>query len=194
MTPHEEIAQFQAGQVDRNQRGSRLTDAIIALGSTLPEDDRRAWLSELYWRNSDTARVIGYAAHYLVELAIDGSFRPLPRAFEAWCRLCKTDYLRMCTSWDNEELMFLGELPCIACASEITRRLKALPYDEYLRTRHWQQQRDLALRAAADCCQLCNADKGLDVHHRTYARLGRERPADLIVLCRACHTRHHAQA
>lgn len=29
------------------------------------------------------------------------------------------------------------------------------------------------------------------MHHRTYERLGRERPADLTVLCESCHQRYH---
>lgn len=31
----------------------------------------------------------------------------------------------------------------------------------------------------------------LDIHHRTYTRLGHERPADFLVLCRRCHKRQH---
>jgi hypothetical protein len=31
----------------------------------------------------------------------------------------------------------------------------------------------------------------LEVHHRTYARLGFEQPDDLIALCHDCHQDHH---
>jgi len=31
----------------------------------------------------------------------------------------------------------------------------------------------------------------LEVHHRTYERVGAERPADVIALCKACHEKHH---
>jgi 5-methylcytosine-specific restriction endonuclease McrA len=31
----------------------------------------------------------------------------------------------------------------------------------------------------------------LEVHHRTYERVGEERPADVIALCKACHEKHH---
>lgn len=31
----------------------------------------------------------------------------------------------------------------------------------------------------------------LEVHHRTYERVGNERPADVIALCKACHEKHH---
>ena len=33
----------------------------------------------------------------------------------------------------------------------------------------------------------------LDVHHKTYARLGCEAPEDLEVLCRACHDERHTR-
>jgi len=68
-----------------------------------------------------------------------------------------------------------------------------LPYELYLQTRWWQEQRRRALQASGYRCQLCNA-KGtvLDVHHRTYERRGREEPGDLIVLCRTCHDHFHS--
>lgn len=68
---------------------------------------------------------------------------------------------------------------------------RALPYDQYLQTEHWQAMRRLALEDAGHRCLLCDADSGLDVHHRTYDRLGMEQLRDLVVLCNACHARHH---
>ncbi len=71
------------------------------------------------------------------------------------------------------------------------RRIKALrrlPYAEYLKTEHWQRQRRGALGHALSRCQVCNTNAVLlEVHHRTYARLGCEQPSDLLVLCEACH-------
>jgi 5-methylcytosine-specific restriction endonuclease McrA len=72
-------------------------------------------------------------------------------------------------------------------------RLQALPYGVYLKTRHWLQVRDEALARADHRCALDNSTELLQVHHRTYDRRGCERPADVIVLCDPCHTRHHAQ-
>ncbi len=39
--------------------------------------------------------------------------------------------------------------------------------------------------------RLCNSTKNLEVHHRTYANLGCEEHADLVVLCDFCHGKHH---
>jgi 5-methylcytosine-specific restriction endonuclease McrA len=64
-------------------------------------------------------------------------------------------------------------------------------YDGYLRSAQWQRIRREALDWAWYRCQLCNDEGELHVHHRTYERFGREHPADLIVLCRACHEQFH---
>lgn len=69
--------------------------------------------------------------------------------------------------------------------------LRRLPYAEYLKTAHWQRVRGLALEQAGHMCDLCARDKQLEVHHRTYERLGFERQSDLIVLCHDCHQDHH---
>jgi hypothetical protein len=61
----------------------------------------------------------------------------------------------------------------------------------YLCSDHWRWKRRLALAAAEHRCQVCYGDKRLDVHHRTYERLGQERVSDLTVLCRECHDLFH---
>ena len=63
--------------------------------------------------------------------------------------------------------------------------------ENYLRSTHWQIVRAGALDRADHRCQVCNSKRKLDVHHRTYARLGHEHPADLTVLCRTCHELFH---
>lgn len=64
-------------------------------------------------------------------------------------------------------------------------------YVAYLRSEHWLNMRKAALLRAEYRCQVCNGTKNLEVHHRTYERLGEERPADLTVLCHRCHRVHH---
>lgn len=73
------------------------------------------------------------------------------------------------------------------------RQLRAMEYQEYLRTPEWQRTREAALLRAEHRCQLSadHAD-GLDVHHSSYERVGAELTSDLVVLCHPCHTRHHA--
>lgn len=69
--------------------------------------------------------------------------------------------------------------------------LRALSYADYLGTAHWHFVRRRTLKQAGYRCQLCNAQVKLDVHHKTYERLGDEDPDDTIAICRKCHRRHH---
>lgn len=71
--------------------------------------------------------------------------------------------------------------------------LKHIPYAVYLRTDHWKNTREAALDRAHHRCQVCNATKGLQTHHRTYQRRGAELPEDLIVLCHDCHSIFHRE-
>lgn len=66
-------------------------------------------------------------------------------------------------------------------------------YQEYLKSPEWAATRRWALERAEHRCQVCNSDGPLDVHHRTYERLGHEWPSDLTVLCRDCHGLYHGR-
>jgi hypothetical protein len=72
--------------------------------------------------------------------------------------------------------------------------LARMPYRDYLRTPEWRVTRAAALERAGHCCSLdvTHVD-GLEVHHRTYERLGCELSSDLVVLCHACHALHHGE-
>lgn len=73
-------------------------------------------------------------------------------------------------------------------------RLAALPYDKYLKTLHWAQTRAKALARWGGWCENCGTRPATEVHHKTYARLGRERPDDLAPLCAECHRAEHVRA
>lgn len=57
-------------------------------------------------------------------------------------------------------------------------------YDEYLQSTHWLCLRRQVLFRAKGKCEACgaldNGDRRLQVHHRTYERVGHERMTDLI--------------
>lgn len=74
------------------------------------------------------------------------------------------------------------------------------PYEAYLASEHWQQTRQRKLEAEDWRCEHCrfyaqrgqNGQRfGLDVHHLTYDRIGREELTDLEALCRTCHAEEH---
>ena len=68
--------------------------------------------------------------------------------------------------------------------------LRALPYEQYLRTAHWRELRAEVLARWQGRCENCG-EPACQVHHKTYERLGCERPSDLQPLCRRCHEALH---
>jgi 5-methylcytosine-specific restriction endonuclease McrA len=73
-------------------------------------------------------------------------------------------------------------------------RTGAPPADEYaayLRSPEWEAKRRGRMALAQYRCEVCNTGRDLHVHHRTYARRGRELLEDLIVLCSECHALFH---
>lgn len=73
-------------------------------------------------------------------------------------------------------------------------------YRGYLASISWRRSpaRRAALARAAGRCEgeglgggRCHATHRLHAHHLTYTRVGRERAADLRVLCADCHRRAH---
>ena len=64
-------------------------------------------------------------------------------------------------------------------------------YQDYLQSEYWQKVRTEALEHYHNKCMLCSKDSGLNVHHNNYTNLGNETMADVVVLCRDCHSKHH---
>lgn len=72
------------------------------------------------------------------------------------------------------------------------QELKAMDYKDFLKTPEWDKTRKRMLRLAGYRCQLCNKTNTiLNVHHKTYDRIGEEFDDDLIVLCKNCHKKFH---
>lgn len=61
---------------------------------------------------------------------------------------------------------------------------------DYYRTAHW---RATARRWRKKTCGRCGKGPraGLQLHHKTYERLGRELQSDLETLCDGCHRKEH---
>ena len=60
-------------------------------------------------------------------------------------------------------------------------------YLAYLNSPAWRATRNRALYLARWRCEKCGAKRALQVHHRSYERLGGEWDVDLEVLCEGCH-------
>lgn len=70
-------------------------------------------------------------------------------------------------------------------------RLKAIGYEDYnsyLESDHWKGKRREFLKDKCFCCQ---ATARLQLHHKTYKRLGNESEHDFVTVCRSCHILIH---
>ncbi len=67
-------------------------------------------------------------------------------------------------------------------------------YNEYILSAAWKSKRVQAFKYYGKKCQQCGAKNvPLQVHHRTYDRLGNEKMYDLEVLCVKCHHDRHPE-
>src|SRR4051812_45867037 len=66
-----------------------------------------------------------------------------------------------------------------------------MQYNDYLLTDAWQQRRRFLIAIAGYRCMVCNCRGVLQLHHRTYERIGDEALGDLIVICKSCHEAFH---
>lgn len=60
-------------------------------------------------------------------------------------------------------------------------------YLAYLNSTDWRRRRTRVLQRVGHRCERCNSKRELQVHHKTYERLGAELESDLEVLCLLCH-------
>lgn len=64
---------------------------------------------------------------------------------------------------------------------------------EYQRSEQWRNIRKIVRERFDGRCAACNSADGLEVHHRTYERVGMEEIGDLTLLCTECHSLLHAE-
>ena len=67
-----------------------------------------------------------------------------------------------------------------------------MDYQAYITSSRWRNSpaRQAELEAAGYRCRVCyrpDSEVELQVHHRTYERLGCELPGDLLSVCAECH-------
>ena len=71
-----------------------------------------------------------------------------------------------------------------------------MDYQDYLQTDHWKEVSKAVKAKAGYKCQVCNSPHDLQAHHRTYEHRGSELQhlADLVCLCRRCHSVFHGKS
>ena len=93
--------------------------------------------------------------------------------------------------FDAEHVVFINHFRAIVLFA-LSARFRDIPSrrglnrSEYRETSEWRERANL-MKSLFTECQTCLNDSNLNVHHRTYERLGQEHPADLILLCQECH-------
>lgn len=65
-------------------------------------------------------------------------------------------------------------------------------YYGYLESNIWKRKRDWILNKNDFKCERCG-DKAKFVHHKTYDRVGYEKPEDLMTVCLSCHGKEHSE-
>ena len=64
-------------------------------------------------------------------------------------------------------------------------------YSEYLNSDQWKSIKAKVITRAKGKCEGCNNETSLEVHHKTYERIGMELMIDLVALCKYCHMSAH---
>lgn len=89
--------------------------------------------------------------------------------------------------WDAAALKRLRD-PRVTPGSQQWRLL----YEAYLASAEWQVTRARFYAETGErSCRACGSASRVELHHRTYERLGRERHVDFAPLCRPCHAAVH---
>jgi hypothetical protein len=66
-------------------------------------------------------------------------------------------------------------------------------YHDHIKTDYWKEVAESVKARDGYRCRVCNRDRPLEAHHRTYKNLGceKEHLDDITTLCHRCHTLFH---
>ena len=67
-------------------------------------------------------------------------------------------------------------------------------YRKYIKSEKWQYKRVeyfIKYKFRCQCCKKDFIDSFLCLHHHTYDRVWKEKPSDLVVVCKTCHHNIH---
>jgi 5-methylcytosine-specific restriction endonuclease McrA len=81
-------------------------------------------------------------------------------------------------------------LPSKVIFKKITETQKQRYY-KYLKSNQWREKRRTALEFYGNRCGLCGSRYDLEIHHRDYDNIFKEKIEDLMILCETCHAKHH---
>jgi len=91
-----------------------------------------------------------------------------------------------------EQVKMIWDVPFSWASQLIVRQtVTQQNYGVYIASARWKLTREAALRRDKRRCVRCGKPDKLQVHHKTYARLGDEPLDDLVTLCKPCHDLEH---
>ena len=77
------------------------------------------------------------------------------------------------------------------------RRLKEqgfASYKDYLKSQKWSNAKRRAIKYyKSKKCQVCVKNRLDMFHHKTYWNLGKEKPWDILPICKECHKSKHGK-
>lgn len=84
---------------------------------------------------------------------------------------------------------------CFRRYKDANERVRGWLYRTYIDSTAWFRKRRERLEIDGHRCQgfMCFRTDCLEVHHKTYERIGDERMEDLITLCESCHEIQHGR-
>lgn len=203
-----ELEQLRLKNAIRKAKSDFESELTERIGRT-PHNQITNDLIRLYWSSPEFAGIVRRISKKLlgrvikippatIDLLCSDCRHVRPRSIRCWgdalrsdrCVDCQTEWERWSEAERAEARRAWDER--LKKEREWYESVRRMPYRDYLKTEHWQEFRRFALKRAGYRCQLCNAKNcRLDVHHRTYERIGDENPNDVFVLCVPCHERFH---
>lgn len=66
-------------------------------------------------------------------------------------------------------------------------KLHSKQYISYINSFDWYLKRRSIMERARGICESCKQAPAIEVHHKTYDRLGNEKDEDLTAVCEPCH-------
>jgi hypothetical protein len=64
-------------------------------------------------------------------------------------------------------------------------------YQAYLQSGRWKAFKLSVIAKRGPYCERCKSSHQVQVHHKTYEHIYRERPEDVEILCHSCHESEH---
>lgn len=72
-----------------------------------------------------------------------------------------------------------------------TKKFPRAEYNKYLKSPEWKKKRELVFDTYGRTCSMCGSIHNLEIHHKHYKNLFKEKIKDLMVLCEPCHSKIH---